>query len=140
MNRHDEPTEVALTRLPAGPSLATTCPLSKVRKHGPISLYEGAAASITATFCSHFLWFGCHNKLDAELPHLQFESKVWAEVTRNGGIGFCSSLVADVGSNAIRVIKTNKQTAETTMTVSKEASTTTHNPLTPIPSPSTPKW
>lgn len=95
---------------------ASTLLWQKFQIHGPGAFFEGIAASLTATFVSHLLWFGVHNQLQAEIPKFNWEHRLWGDVCRNGLIGFCSSVTTDVGSNSIRVLKTAKQTARESIT------------------------
>ncbi|EJK66298.1 hypothetical protein THAOC_12791 [Thalassiosira oceanica] len=86
----------------------------KVAKNGIIALYDGA---LGASWVGHYPWFVTYNFLvgfcernrilDA---HLQNQNTTRKNV-RRALIGLCSSLVSDVCSNAIRVLKTYKQTS-----------------------------
>lgn len=55
-------------------------------------------------------WFGTYNYLDAHLPqpHTTLE-----KVLRNALIGLVASLLSDMLSNSLRVVKTQKQLSET---------------------------
>eukprot|EP00667_Euglena_gracilis_P016797 EG_transcript_17606 len=87
--------------------------MAKFRKSGPSVFFHGALASATATFVGHFPWFYTHNLLNDYIPR---QTTTLRKLGRNALIGFCSSVVSDVTSNSIRVIKTTKQSAEVAMT------------------------
>ena len=59
-----------------------------------------------ATMVGHFPWFFTYNYLDEKLP--KYDSTL-QNLTRNGAIGFASSVVSDTCSNSVRVVKTYKQ-------------------------------
>jgi len=89
----------------------------KCRKMGVGALYEGSLGAAAATWVGHYPWFVTynfldvycvrHHILDGHLPN----SKGIRRHVRRAVLGLCSSLVSDVCSNAIRVIKTYKQTS-----------------------------
>jgi hypothetical protein len=86
---------------------------AKFRVSGPSVFFHGALASATATFVGHFPWFYTHNLLNDYIPR---QTTTLRKLGRNAFIGFCSSVMSDVTSNSIRVIKTTKQSAETALT------------------------
>ncbi len=78
----------------------------RVRRGQVGLLYAGALASALATAVGHFPWFGTFNFLNDHVP----ESSVLAtQLFRNAGIGLAASVVSDLTTNWIRVIKTTKQ-------------------------------
>jgi len=81
---------------------------SKVRTSGPLVLYHGALAASGGTLVGHFPWFFTYNWLDTTLAK---PTNTKEKLMRNAFMGFCSSVVSDTSSNSIRVIKTTKQTA-----------------------------
>ncbi|EJK54408.1 hypothetical protein THAOC_25970 [Thalassiosira oceanica] len=89
----------------------------KVAKNGIIALYDGALGASAATWVGHYPWFVTYNFLTGFCErkrildaHLQNQNTTRKNV-RRALIGLCSSLVSDVCSNAIRVLKTYKQTS-----------------------------
>mmetsp|Transcript_24925 Transcript_24925/g.53102 ORF Transcript_24925/g.53102 Transcript_24925/m.53102 type:complete len:296 (+) Transcript_24925:206-1093(+) len=90
---------------------------SKVAKLGPSALYSGAMGASAATWVGHYPWFVTHNFLEAYCvrnrildAHLKHQNSTRKNV-RRALVGLLSSLVSDVCSNAIRVLKTYKQTS-----------------------------
>jgi len=83
----------------------------KWRAGGVPVLFHGAMATSFATFVSHYPWFTVFNTLNATLPNYEERSK---QLLRDGGIGFCASVCADTVSNSLRVVKTLRQTMDTT--------------------------
>jgi len=71
-------------------------------------LYTGAAAMALATFVGHYPWFATFNVLNRVYP--KKESALYNSA-RLALIGFVASVVSDVSSNPIRVVKTTKQSA-----------------------------
>ncbi|KAL9191404.1 hypothetical protein ACHAXT_001110 [Thalassiosira profunda] len=92
---------------------------NKIAKSGPSALWEGAMGASTATWVGHYPWFVTfnfleaycvrHRILDAHLPAMHQNST--RKNMRRALLGLMSSLVSDVCSNAIRVLKTYKQTS-----------------------------
>lgn len=90
---------------------------NKVSKLGPSALYEGAMGASAATWMGHYPWFFTHNFLEAYCvrnqildAHLKHQNSTRKNV-RRALVGLISSLVSDLCSNAIRVLKTYKQTS-----------------------------
>jgi hypothetical protein len=95
----------------------------RIRKQGMRTMYNGALASGTATMIGHFPWFLTYNKLQEIIPKIdkyttidRYDRKQETEfyntkkILRSGFIGFCSSSISDISSNAFRVVKVNRQT------------------------------
>mmetsp|Transcript_28270 Transcript_28270/g.62071 ORF Transcript_28270/g.62071 Transcript_28270/m.62071 type:complete len:408 (-) Transcript_28270:816-2039(-) len=85
---------------------------NKIKAGGPTVLYHGALAASVATFVGHYPWFAMYNTLNEALPKYDELKK---RLLRAAFIGWCSSFVSDVCSNSIRVVKTARQTATTSM-------------------------
>lgn len=83
--------------------------LKKVKNHGPTVFYHGGIAQATATAVGHYPWFLVYNYLDDVVPN---PDGVIMKTTRNAGIGIAASVVSDVSSNGIRVLKTYRQTSK----------------------------
>ncbi|CAM9143964.1 unnamed protein product [Choristocarpus tenellus] len=69
-------------------------------------LYQGAFAAAAATAVGHFPWFLTFNYLSKWLP---VKTQLWEKLVRNASIGLAASIVSDLFSNSIRVVKTTKQ-------------------------------
>ena len=85
--------------------------IQKFRVNGISAFYQGALASVTATFAGHFPWFATYNYLDVYLPKVTFKEDRLKALIRGATMGFICSLVSDTVSNSIRVVKTVKQTS-----------------------------
>ena len=90
---------------------------NKITKLGPSALFQGAMGASAATWVGHYPWFVTHNFLEAYCvrnqildAHLKNQNPTRKNV-RRALLGLMSSLVSDVCSNAIRVLKTYKQTS-----------------------------
>lgn len=91
---------------------------NKISKSGPSALYEGAMGASAATWVGHYPWFFTHNFLEAYCvrnqildAHLKNNQNPMRKNVRRALLGLISSLISDVCSNAIRVLKTYKQTS-----------------------------
>jgi hypothetical protein len=89
----------------------------KIAKSGPSALFDGAMGASAATWVGHYPWFVTHNFLEAYCirnqildAHLKQQNSTRKNI-RRALLGLMSSLVSDVCSNAIRVLKTYKQTS-----------------------------
>ena len=101
----------------------------KIGNMGIRALYEGALGAAAATWVGHYPWFMTYNfldaycvrhrLLDAHLPN----AKGLRRHLRRAIVGLCSSLVSDLCSNAIRVVKVYKQTSAVPMGYVEAAST-----------------
>jgi len=85
---------------------------NKIKAGGLTVIYHGALANALATIIGHYPWFVTHNYLDNYIPRYKEPGK---RLLRNALIGFTSSLISDTSSNFMRVIKTTRQTATTTI-------------------------
>jgi hypothetical protein len=83
----------------------------KIKSSGPSVLYHGAIANGLATLIGHYPWFVTHNYLNNYLPKYKEKGK---KLLRNAFIGFTCSIISDTSSNFMRVIKTTRQTSEST--------------------------
>jgi hypothetical protein len=80
----------------------------KISKGGLRVMFHGAIGAAGATAVGHYPWFATHNFLQEKIPK---RKSFFENLIRNACIGFSSSLVSDVTSNSIRVVKTTKQTS-----------------------------
>jgi len=94
---------------------------NKIKTGGIPALYNGAAASSSATFVGHFPWFFTYNYLNHKLP--SYDDKMFLKFFRNGAIGFSASIISDTCSNSLRVIKTTKQTHNDNISYTKAINT-----------------
>jgi hypothetical protein len=81
--------------------------IEKTKKH-PTALWQGAVATMSATWVGHYPWFYTNNQLRAVLPEFDFFA---GKYVRNAVLGFCSAAVSDSCSNSLRVLKTTRQTS-----------------------------
>lgn len=88
----------------------------KLKIQGIPVLYHGSLAASLATFIGHYPWFTTYNYLNAYLPRYSEKSK---QLMRNACIGFTASLISDICSNSIRVVKTTRQTARHSLSYSQ---------------------
>ena len=70
------------------------------------NLYTGSYAMFLATLIGHYPWFATYNVLQRIVPRQEVRAM---QMLRSAVIGFTSSIVSDVTSNPIRVVKTTKQ-------------------------------
>eukprot|EP01038_Epipyxis_sp_PR26KG_P011848 gene11848-15854_t len=79
--------------------------------HGHIlDLFQGSFATISLVLFSHYPWFYTHNLLDKIIKKADNNREI---ILRSSFIGFTSSVVSDICSNVIRIIKTLKQSMVT---------------------------
>jgi hypothetical protein len=90
----------------------------KVANHGPGVLYHGSMASGLSTTVGHFPWFFTYNYLNELFPRKEEVSHL-EKISRSAAIGFTSSSISDISSNAFRVIKINRQTNTKTQSYSE---------------------
>lgn len=81
---------------------------NKIKANGFSILFNGTAASMSATFVGHYPWFYVYNKLNKLIP--RYDDVLYKKLLRNSFIGFTAAVVSDTSSNSLRVIKTTKQT------------------------------
>lgn len=102
---------------------------NKIGTMGIPALYEGALGAAAATWIGHYPWFVTYNFLDAYCLRNQIldahlpNAKGIRRHLRRAIVGLCSSLVSDLCSNAIRVVKVYKQTSAVPMGYVEAAST-----------------
>jgi len=86
----------------------------KITTYGPLSAWNGWGAVFASNFVGYVPWFYTYDTLDKCVPKqniMSMDAKYDCHYNfcRNGLIGFTSSIVSDVFSNGIRVVKTLKQ-------------------------------
>lgn len=84
---------------------------NKIKMRGIRTLWNGSLATASATMVGHYPWFMTYNYLNFVLDNYQ-DSKA-KKLSRQAFIGFSSSVVSDVCSNSLRVLKTSRQTHTT---------------------------
>jgi hypothetical protein len=93
---------------------------NKVKKEGPLVLYQGALANAVASFVGSYPWYFTFNLLREILP-VAPAGVIWLKLVRNACAGFGATCVSDVVSNFIRVLKTTVQTAPTKISYTEAA-------------------
>ena len=96
------PLEVVKTSMQVEGTGALKSLRSRIHRRGPCVLWEGLVATFAAHFAGHLPWFGTRSLLLRVLPAAP---TVEIELVRAALIGLASSLVADLISNPMRVIK-----------------------------------
>lgn len=81
----------------------------KVDDAGVASLWDGALGAAAATALGYYPWWLTYNLLEAALP-TQLRAGP-AYIAAYAAIGLAASVVSDVSSNALRVLKVVKQTS-----------------------------
>lgn len=81
--------------------------MAKFRANGPSVFFHGSLAASAATIAGHFPFFATFNTLQENIPIPESDLQ---KMSRNGAIGFVSSIASDTVSNSIRVVKTYRQT------------------------------
>jgi hypothetical protein len=110
------PIDTVKTMMQVGGSNGFKTLHQKLKIQGPSVLYHGSLAASFATFVGHYPWFTTYNYLNFYIPRYSEKSK---QLMRNAFIGFWASLVSDICSNSIRVVKTTRQTATQTISYSQ---------------------
>ncbi|PFH49656.1 hypothetical protein AMATHDRAFT_194624 [Amanita thiersii Skay4041] len=78
----------------------------RIIDYGIGTLWHGGAVTAAATFVGHYPWFATYNYLDANLPPAHI---TLAKLSRDAFVGLAASVVSDIASNSLRVIKTYRQ-------------------------------
>eukprot|EP01039_Chlorochromonas_danica_P011001 gene11001-12249_t len=94
---------------------------NRLPSEGISVLFNGALASSAATFAGHYPWFLVFNYLSSNLTtaeDIQHFLLPWvvvdrgiAQIGRSAVIGLCATSTSDLCTNALRVLKTSRQTA-----------------------------
>jgi hypothetical protein len=72
-------------------------------------LYAGATAAALASALGHYPWFATFNFLSRWLAAVDPASGPWAQLVRSAQVGLAASVVSDLFTNWLRVVKTFKQ-------------------------------
>jgi len=80
--------------------------MERVQEKGIGQLYSGAVASFAASWVGNYPYFVVFNTLSESWPAPE---EAAMRIVRFGVLGMCSSIVSDVTSNALRVLKTIRQ-------------------------------
>jgi len=86
--------------------------LAEARKN-PAFLWRGTAGCLTGTWIAHYAWCFTNNWLHEALPRSAFGN---SDMARSASIGFAANVAGDTCSNFLRVLKTIRQTAGSSMT------------------------
>jgi hypothetical protein len=65
---------------------------------------------LSATIVAHYPWFTTFNYLYTTFPKYDKKNQLGMFLVRNALIGFSSSIISDICSNSLRVLKTFRQT------------------------------
>jgi hypothetical protein len=87
---------------------------AKVKTDGITVLYQGALANAAASFVGSYPWFFTFNLAMKMLPPAP-AGDLFFKLLRSAVSGIIASFVSDVFSNFLRVLKTTRQTAATTI-------------------------
>lgn len=82
---------------------------TKVDRSGILVLFHGGAGLALSSFVGHFTWFGIYNYCDTKLP---VPTDLAPLLARNATLGLSASVVTDILTNPLRVLKTYRQTVE----------------------------
>lgn len=88
--------------------------VEKIKAEGAPVLFQGALANALASFVGNYPWYLTFNTLDETLP-LAPPEDLPLKLARAAALGISAACVSDCVSNSIRVLKTTRQTSETTM-------------------------
>jgi len=92
---------------------------AKVADEGPTVLFQGALANAAASFVGNYPWYLTFNTLNERLP--SFGEDVPLKLARSAVLGIAAAGVSDCISNSLRVLKTTRQTAETSISYKEAA-------------------
>lgn len=92
----------------------------KIRADGLPVLFQGALGNAFASFVGNYPWYLTFNTLDETLP-LAPTDDLKLKLCRAAALGISAACVSDCVSNSIRVLKTTRQTSETTITYQEAA-------------------
>jgi len=87
---------------------------NRIKSNGVKTLWNGTTASMSATMIGHYPWFITYNYLNSLIDTKKQVTQL-EKLSKQAGIGLCASIVSDVSSNSIRVVKTIKQTSLNTL-------------------------
>lgn len=89
----------------------------RVAKDGAFAtFFRGTMATLLATWLGHYPWFATRNSLDSMIPIVAATSPLFIRLAREAFIGIIASIVSDFCTNAIRVVKTVRQTSSKNLT------------------------
>lgn len=80
---------------------------ARVAAAGPRALFAGAGAMALNTLVAHYCFFATYNTLSSRLAPPE---AALPRAAHHAAIGFVSSIASDVAANAVRVVKTVRQT------------------------------
>ncbi|KAL1524441.1 hypothetical protein AB1Y20_019336 [Prymnesium parvum] len=114
------PLDTLKTTLQVEGAAAYALLIRKARLEGVCELWAGALANAAANFVGGYPWFLVFNAMDEWLPRPE-KSAFTLRLLRSASLATCATCVSDVLSNSIRVVKTTRQTAETTLSYTAAA-------------------
>ena len=95
--------------------------VQKMKNFGPTVLYQGAMANALASFVGSYPWFFTFNLLNKYVPLVAPTAALPLKLGRSALLGLISTCVSDCISNSIRVLKTTRQTAPTSISYQQAA-------------------
>ncbi|CAK0879713.1 unnamed protein product [Prorocentrum cordatum] len=91
---------------------------AKCSKHGLSVLYHGTLGLFGSAFVGHYFWYGTYNAADQVVPT---PADLLPRLCRNAALGFTASATSDTATNAVRVLKTYRQTSQSTVSYAEAA-------------------
>ena len=73
--------------------------------------FRGTVATIVATWLGHYPWFATRNALDVYVYNFPNSAPLFIRLLREAFVEIIASVVSDLCTNAIRVVKTVRQTS-----------------------------
>ena len=83
---------------------------ARLAASGPRALFAGGGAMAANTLVAHYTFFAAYNTLRARFSGDDAALALLPRTARNAAIGFACSIFSDTASNAVRVVKTVRQT------------------------------
>lgn len=114
------PIDTLKTTLQAQGARGTALLRRRIKTNGVGSLWWGAFATAAATFVGHYPWFATYNFLSETIEEPPKHPLFWW-LLRLAFIGFCASVVSDVISNSLRVVKTYRQVNDSRISYTEAA-------------------
>lgn len=93
---------------------------AKCSRHGLSVLYHGTLGLFGSAFIGHYCWYGTYNAADQVVP---VPADLLPRLCRNAALGFTASAVSDTATNAVRVLKTYRQTSQSTVSYAEAVQT-----------------
>mmetsp|Transcript_19014 Transcript_19014/g.35848 ORF Transcript_19014/g.35848 Transcript_19014/m.35848 type:complete len:293 (-) Transcript_19014:71-949(-) len=102
------PLDMIQTTLQVGGTGGRADVKAKIKSHGIKVLWHGSSAVYVSALVGNFSWFCVYNTLN----HRWRDSGDGLQTVRDGAIGVLSTLMSDVTTNSLEVLKTHRQTTK----------------------------